>query len=73
MRDFGALGDNVGLGHEVTKIKGLKALAADSSGIKVTRANLWRFLKWSHATLKRSSKLFLSASYIFLSPCPPEL
>ncbi|MHA1868174.1 MAG: hypothetical protein ACTSXD_09020 [Candidatus Heimdallarchaeaceae archaeon] len=51
------------LGREVVKKKGLKAMVVNISGFKIRQASLWRFLKWSRGTLKKTSKLRFSGRY----------
>jgi len=52
------------LGEEIVRKKGLKALSVDSSGFKIRQASVWRFLKWSRGTLKKTSNLNFSGRYI---------
>ncbi|UJG43927.1 MAG: hypothetical protein K9W46_01785 [Candidatus Heimdallarchaeum endolithica] len=53
----------IDLGGEIVRKKGLKAMAVDSSGFKIRQASVWRFLKWSRGTLKKTSKLNFSGRY----------
>ncbi|UJG43980.1 MAG: hypothetical protein K9W46_02070 [Candidatus Heimdallarchaeum endolithica] len=53
----------IDLGGEIVRKKGLKAMAVDSSGFKIRQASVWRFLKWSRGTLKKTSQLNFSGRY----------